>query len=154
MKIRFAKGTWDSIECDALIVPLFKDETKSEREFTTALDEKLGGILSELKNTEEWKSKAGQISVIYRPSQLRTGRLILLGAGKRKSYDSQAIRTLIMQAVRTLKSYNLKRVAVYRRSQVEPALAAQAAAEGANRLHPKKRRTKQPDDRKIRPDSH
>ncbi len=131
MKIRFAKGTWDSIECDALIVPLFKDETKSEGEFTTALDEKLGGILSELKNTEEWKSKAGQISVIYRPSQLRTGRLILLGAGKRKSYDSQAIRTLIMQAVRTLKSFNLKRVAIYRRSQVEPALAAQAAVEGA-----------------------
>ncbi len=130
MKIRLAKGTWDSIECDALIVPLFEDEEKNEREFTTALDEKLDGLLSELKSTEEWTSKAGQISVIYRPSQLPTGRLILLGAGKGKSYDAQAIRTLIMQAVRTVKSYNLKRVAVYRRSQVEPALAAQAVVEG------------------------
>ena len=130
MKIRLAKGTWDSIECDALIVPLFEDEQKNEGEFTTALDEKLGGLLSELKSTEEWTSKAGQISVIYRPSQLRTDRLILLGAGKRKSYDAQAIRTLIMQAVRTVKSYKLKRVAVYRRSQVEPALAAQAVVEG------------------------
>jgi len=114
MKIRLAKGTWDSIECDALIVPLFEDEKENEGEFTTALDERLGGLLSELKNTGEWKSKAGQISVIYRPSQLRTGRLILLGAGKRERYDSQAIRTLIMQAVNTVKSYNLKRVAVYR----------------------------------------
>ncbi len=130
MKIRLAKGTWDSIECDALIVPLFEDEQKNEGEFTTALDEKLGGLLSELKSTEEWTSKAGQISVIYRPSQLRTDRLILLGAGKRKSYDAQAIRILIMQAVRTVKSYKLKRVAVYRRSQVEPALAAQAVVEG------------------------
>jgi len=130
MKIRLAKGTWDSIECDALIVPLFEDEEKNERAFTTALDEKLDGLLSELKSTEEWTSKAGQISVIYRPSQLRTDRLILLGAGKRKSYDAQAIRTLIMQAVRTVKSYKLKRVAVYRRSQVEPALAAQAVVEG------------------------
>ncbi len=130
MKIRLAKGTWDSIECDALIVPLFEDEQKNEGEFTTALDEKLGGLLSELKSTEEWTSKAGQISVIYRPSQLRTDRLILLGAGKRKSYDAHAIRTLIMQAVNTVKSYNLKRVAVYRRSQVEPALAAQAVVEG------------------------
>ncbi len=130
MKIRLAKGTWDSIECDALIVPLFEDEEKNERAFTTALDEKLDGLLSELKSTEEWTSKAGQISVIYRPSQLRTDRLILLGAGKRKSYDAQAIRTLIMQAVRTVKSYKLKRVAVYHRSQVEPALAAQAVVEG------------------------
>jgi len=130
MKIQLAKGTWDSIECDALIVPLFEDEKKNEEEFTSALDEKLGGLLSELKDTGEWKSKAGQISVIYRPSQLRTGRLILLGAGKQKSYDSQAIRTLIMQAVSTVKNYNLKRVAVYCRSQVEPALAAQAVVEG------------------------
>ncbi len=131
MKIRLAKGKWDSIECDALIVPLFEDEKKNEGEFTTALDEKLGGLLSELKSTEEWTSKAGQITVIYRPSELRTGRLILLGAGKRKSYDAQAIRTLIMQAVRRVKSYNLKRVAVYyRRSQVETAQAAQAVVEG------------------------
>ncbi len=130
MKIRLAKGTWDSIECDALIVPLFEDEQKTGEEFTSALDEKLGGLLSELKSTEEWTSKAGQISVIYRPSQLPTGRLILLGAGKGKSYDAQAIRTLIMQAVRTVKSYKLKKVAVYHRSQVEPALAAQAVVEG------------------------
>ena len=130
MKIRLAKGTWDSIECDALIVPLFEDEQKTGEEFTSALDEKLGGLLSELKSTEEWTSKAGQISVIYRPSQLPTGRLILLGAGKGKSYDAQAIRTLIMQAVRTVKSYKLKKVAVYHRSPVEPALAAQAVVEG------------------------
>ena len=130
MKIRLVKGTWDSIECDALIVPLFEDEQKSEEEFTSALDEKLGGLLSELKSTEEWTSKAGQISVIYRPSQLPTGRLILLGAGKGKSYDAQAIRTLIMQAVRSVKSCNLKKVAVFHRSQVEPALAAQAVVEG------------------------
>ena len=129
MNIRLAEETWDSIECDALIVPLFEDEKKGE-EFTAALDEKLDGLLSELKSTEEWKSKAGQISVIYRPSQLRTGRLILLGAGERKNYDAESIRTLMMQAVRRVKSYHLKKVALYRRSQVAPERAAQAAVEG------------------------
>ncbi|MDA2934202.1 leucyl aminopeptidase [Acidobacteria bacterium AH-259-D05] len=129
MKIRLVKKNWDSIECDALIVPIFEDENNGDHFFST-LDEKLGGLLSELKSTEEWTSKASQISVIYRPNQLKTARLILLGVGPRESYDSHSIRTLIMKAVHKVKSYDLKRVAFYRRSQVEPKRAAQAAVEG------------------------
>lgn len=129
MNIRLIKSNWQNIECDALIVPMFEDEDIG-RDFPAALDEKLNGLLSELKSTEEWKSKAGQLTVLYRPNQLKTARLILLGAGKKESYDPQSIRNLIMQAVRKVKGYHLKRVSVYRRSQVDPSLAAQAAVEG------------------------
>ena len=94
MNIRLVKGTWDSIECDALMIPLFEDESDQE-EFTSTLDQKLGGLLSELKSTEEWKAKMGQISVIHRPDQLSAGRLVLLGAGKRENYDAQSVRSLI-----------------------------------------------------------
>ena len=94
MNIRPVKGTWDSIECDALMIPLFEDDNDQE-EFTSTLDQKLDGLLSELKSTGEWKAKVGQISVIYRPDQLGAGRLILLGAGKRKNYDVQSVRSLI-----------------------------------------------------------
>lgn len=129
MKIRLVKENWDSINCDALIIPIFEDENNGDS-FYAELDQKLAGLLSELKSTEEWTSKAGQISVIYRPNELNTARLILLGVGKRESYDSHSIRTLIMKAVHQVKSYNLKKVAIYRRSQVEPERAAQAAVEG------------------------
>ena len=95
MNIRLVKGSWDSIECDALMIPLFEDDSDQEK-FTSTLDQKLGGLLSELKSTEEWKAKVGRISVIHRPDQLGARRLILLGAGKRKDYDAQSVRRLMM----------------------------------------------------------
>jgi leucyl aminopeptidase len=130
MNIRLVKGTWDSIECDALMIPLFEDENDQE-ELTSTLDQKLDGLLSELKSTEEWKAKTGQISVIHRPDQLGAGRLVLLGAGKREDYDAQSVRSLMIRAVGQVKGYNLKRLAVYLRRPADTALSFQAAAEGA-----------------------
>ena len=129
MKIQLVRENWDSIECDALVVPIFENEDE-EDDLLVALDEKLGGLIKELKSTEEWAAKAGQISVIYRPEKLKTARLILLGAGKKEDYNSRSIRSLMMTAVHKVKGYNLKKVAFYRRSQEEAKLAAQAAVEG------------------------
>lgn len=129
MKVRLIKTAWDSVECDALIVPIFQNEDLSQG-LAAAIDRKLNGLLSELKASEEWQGKAGEINVLYKPASLKVGRLILLGAGKRDQYDCSAIRNLLMQVVRRLKSSKLKRITFYRRSALEPALAAQAAAEG------------------------
>jgi leucyl aminopeptidase len=129
MKIRVATGTWDSIECDALFVPLFEDEG-FEQELPSELDKKLDGLLRELRETQEWTGKLGQLAVLYRPPGLHVARLVLLGAGRRAEYDSRVIRSLLMQAVRKVKSYNLKRVAVYRRSRIDSCQAGQAAVEG------------------------
>ena len=130
MNIRLVTGSWDSIECDALMIPLFEDDNDQE-EFTSTLDQKLDGLLSELKSTEEWKAKLGRISVIHRPDQLGARRLILLGAGKRKNYDAQSVRSLMMEAVSQVKGYNLKRLAVYGLGQADTDLSFQAAVEGA-----------------------
>ena len=129
MNIRLIKSDWQSIECDALIIPMFQDQDIGEG-LTAEVDRSLSGLLTELNSTEEWKAKSGDIKVFYRPAQLKAARLILLGVGKTDRYDSGSIRRLIMQALRQVKSYQLKRVAVYRRSNVEPELAAQAAVEG------------------------
>ena len=110
MKIQLAKESWDSIECDALIVPVFENEDEGN-EFLAALDERLGGLIKELQSTEEWTSGVGEISVIYRPEKLKTARLILLGAGKKESYDSHVIGSLMRKAVLKVKGHNLKRVA-------------------------------------------
>lgn len=129
MNIRLTQSRFDAVECDALIVPMFEDEEVTE-DLPQALDEKLDGLLNELRSTEEWTAKSGEITVLFRPNQLKTTRLILVGAGKREQYDSHSIRQLTMQAVGHIKRYDLKRVAVYRRSSVEATLAAQAAVEG------------------------
>ncbi len=38
MNIRLVKGKWDSIECDALMIPLFEDESEQEK-FPSTLDQ-------------------------------------------------------------------------------------------------------------------
>ena len=129
MKIQWVRNSLDSIECDALIVPVFENEDE-EGDFLVALDGKLDGLISELKSTEEWSSAAGEVSVIYRPKKLKTARLVLQGAGKKEDYDSRSIRNLMIKAVHKVNSCNLKRVAFYHRSQVGSKPAAQAAVEG------------------------
>ena len=71
MKFKLVKESWDSIECDALIVPVFENEDEGDV-FLVALDEKLGGLIKELQTTEEWTSRSGEVSVIYRPEKLKT----------------------------------------------------------------------------------
>lgn len=129
MKIQLIRKNWDSIECDALIVPLFEDEGFDEG-LPKELDGRLGGLLSEMRRTEEWKGKAGEWTILYRPDELPVQRLLLLGAGKREEYRPDLIRRLLTLAVRRLKGYNFKRIAVFRRSQGDLLRSAQAAVEG------------------------
>lgn len=129
MKIQLIKSDWRTLDCDALIIPLFEDDDFTNG-FPHELDQQLDGLLTEMTETEEWKSKAGEIRILYRPGRLKTSRLILLGAGKLESYDTGSIRDLIRKAVRKIKSYRLKKVAIFRRSRIEPTLSAQASVEG------------------------
>ena len=129
MKIELVQSGWDALPCDALVLPFFEDDDLDSG-FASALDGQLDGLIRELKDNEEWKAKSGQITVLYRPPGLPVGRLVLLGAGPRERYDAGSIRDLTVQAVRRVKGFNLKRVAVYHDSQLEPTLAARAAVEG------------------------
>ena len=93
MKIQLIKSDWRTLNCDALIIPLFEDDDFTNG-FPHELDQQLDGLLTEMTETEEWKSKVGEIRILYRPRRLKTPRLILLGAGKLESYDSGSIRGL------------------------------------------------------------
>ena len=128
MKIRLVQQDWDKVECDALIVPLFEDDDSNEG-IPSSLDERLGGLVSELRESGEWTGKAGEITVLYRPLNLDVPRVVLLGGGKQRQYDPGAIRNLICQAVRRLKGYRIRRVAVFRRSFFSPEEVAQAAVD-------------------------
>ena len=129
MDFRLAKKKWDGIECDVFIAPLFQDESL-EKGLASAIDKKLDGLLSELKNTREWEGKVGQMTIFYRPGQLKMGRLVLLGAGEKDKFDAATIRSLAWQALRKLKGSTLERVAFSQRSAADAPLFAQAVAEG------------------------
>lgn len=129
MNFRLVKANWDAIECDALIIPFFEDEDPRQG-FPAQLDERLEGLLADLIDTEEWKASSGQIRILYRPRQLPVSRLILMGVGKREGFNTATVRDAVAQTMHQVKGYHLKKIAVYRRSQIPPASAAQAAVEG------------------------
>ena len=129
MKIKLVQESWNSIECDVLIIPVFEDDDADD-DFLTALDGKLEGLIGELKSTKEWPAKAGEVSIIHRPKTLKAARLILLGSGRQDDCDPHSIRNLMMKATYKLKGYDFKKVAIYCRGQINSKLGAQGAVEG------------------------
>lgn len=129
MKTKLARANWDALPCDALIVPLFKDDDP-DTGFASALDGKLDGLIRELRDNQERPGKLGRITMLYRPEGIPVARLVLLGAECRNTYDENAIRKLTTQAVRRVKGFNLKQIAVYQRGRIETSPAAQATVEG------------------------
>jgi len=130
MKSQMVEQSWDSVECDALVVPVFQDEDGQDHSFKD-LDQRLDGLIREVTENEEWDAKEGQFSIIYRPQNLTTSRVLLAGAGKRESYDSDSVRRLAMNAARRLKSTQFKKIAFCDRGPGEGVEAARAAVEGA-----------------------
>jgi leucyl aminopeptidase len=129
MRVSLSSTSWEQMQCDALIVPFFEDES-SEDELPAALNQRLEGLLDQVKTAGEWKGKFGEILTLHRPPGLRADRLILLGAGKRDSYEQAAVKRLMMLAMYRVKEHELQKVAVYRRSRLPLTLAVQAAVEG------------------------
>lgn len=129
MQIRLVKTSWDTLESDVLILPLFQDESLEEG-LAAEVNRKLNGLLAELRDTEECQGKPGEVTAIYRPPQLKVDRLILVGVGKREEFDTASIRNFSMQAVRQVKTSTLAKVAFFRRSAIDASLAAEAAVQG------------------------
>ena len=129
MEVRLTQASWHEIECDLLVIPLFEDEG-SDEEFVSDLDKGLAGLLGELRETEEWLGKRYQCTIVHRPQAGKARRLALLGAGKKESWDSEAVRKTVIRAIGQVRGYKLQTAAVVVRSEGDAAAAAQATAEG------------------------
>jgi len=129
MKISLLQSDWESIECDALLLPIFEDET-ADQPPVSRLEELLQGLLAEIKDAGEWKGKRGQLITIHRPRGLQARRLVIAGAGKQADFDSAAVRELMMLAMYKWKDKGFQRIAAYRRSRIGLESAIQSAGEG------------------------
>ncbi|MBI4447094.1 MAG: leucyl aminopeptidase [Acidobacteria bacterium] len=127
MKIRVTTTEWDRYEGDVLAIPVFEDEAG---EFAASLDAKIGGLIEELKGTQEWTGRQGESTILYRPAGLKVGRLLLVGAGKRASFNVNVVRSIANLAFRRIKGSSFKRAAFLCRDEVDPGRAVQAVTEG------------------------
>ena len=88
MEVRADSAKFYEVEADALVVMIYEGE-KADDGALKELDERTGGIISEMLGSDEMRGKQGDMVYVYRPGQIRARRLLLVGAGKRElPYDA------------------------------------------------------------------
>ena len=129
MEVRAEFAKFYDVEADALVVTIYEGE-KADDGALKELDERTGGIVSEMLGTDEMRGKQNDTVYIYRPGNIRAERLLLVGAGKREDFSLDTIRKVTGSAARFLRGKGARSMAILRRSQLEIGNSAQAAVEG------------------------
>jgi len=129
MEVRAEFAKFYDVEADALVVTIYEGE-KADEGALKELDERTGGIVSEMLGTDEMRGKKNDTVYIYRPANIRAERLLLVGAGKREEFSLDTIRKVTGSAARFLRGKGARSMAILRRSQLEIGNSAQAAVEG------------------------
>jgi leucyl aminopeptidase len=129
MEVRADAGKFFEVEADALVVLIFEGESPTEG-VLGEVNEKSGGLISELLGSDELRGKNGDMVYAYRPGELRAKRLLLVGAGKRADFDFDSVRQVMGAAARFLRGKGAKSVAVLRRSTLDIVKSAEAVVEG------------------------
>ncbi|HKS40195.1 MAG TPA: leucyl aminopeptidase [Blastocatellia bacterium] len=130
MEVKAEFEKFYDVETDALVITIYEGERASEGALNE-LDERTGGMVSEMLGTDEMRGKQGDMVYIYRPGNIRARRLLLVGAGKREEFSFDAVRRMAGSAARFLRSKGARSMAILRRSQLDLGKSAQAATEGA-----------------------
>jgi len=130
MEVRAEFGKFYDVEADALVVTIYEGETAADGALKE-LDERSGGVITEMLGSDEMRGKQGDMVYIHRPGNIRAHRLLLVGAGKREEFSFDTIRRVSGAAARFLRGKGVRTMAMLRRSQLDLDKSAQAAVEGA-----------------------
>lgn len=130
MEVRADHAKFYEVEADALVVTIYEGESADEGALKE-LNERTGGIISEMLATDEMRGKQGDMVFIYRPGNIRAKRLLLIGGGKREDNTFETIRKIAGTATRFLRGKSIRSFATLRRSQLDLERSVQAFVEGA-----------------------
>jgi leucyl aminopeptidase len=132
MQIESTNGSYQDADVQAVAIAIFKDE-KADEGFLKDLDTITGGVLKSVIDSEELKGKEGE--TLYLPllnnNHLKAQRLLLVGVGDRSDYTPALASQMAGTAVRTLRSKNVKSIAVAARLEGNVEDVGSAVAEGA-----------------------
>jgi leucyl aminopeptidase len=133
VKISVQKGKLAETKSQAIILALFEDSRKLAG-VALQIDQKTGGLISELIANHDFEAKPSQISVIYTRGLLPAKRIALVGLGKQNEFNLEKLRIALAKAMQHLRSINIKEAATSIDWNLIPDAkdkAAQAVAEGA-----------------------
>src|SRR5215217_6847588 len=132
MQVEASRGPIEELDVQALAVAVFKNE-KCDEGFLKKVDELSGGFVRSALDAEEFVGKEGEMAYFHLVgnNNLKARRLLLVGVGEAADYNSAQISQMVGTAVRSLRSKNVKTLAVIPRASADAAQTAATAVEGA-----------------------
>src|SRR5215204_3703003 len=132
MQVEASRGPIEQLDVQALAVAVFKNE-KSDEGFLNKLDELSGGLVRSAIDAEEFAGKEGETAYFHLVgnNKLKARRLFLIGVGEAGEYKAAQVSQMAGTAVRSLRSKNVKSVAVLPRASGDGSETAAKAVEGA-----------------------
>ena len=100
--IKVQTGDVTQIETPALVVNLFQGVTHPGGG-TGAVDQAMGGVISQLIADGEIKGKLGEISLIHTLERIPARRVVVAGLGKSGDFDTAAVRRVSGDVARFLR---------------------------------------------------
>jgi leucyl aminopeptidase len=113
MQVQLTTETLATLEADALVVLAFeKEDGAHPSELVRSLNVQTGGWVDELYASGEFKGKALETALLYRPPALRCRKLLLIGGGKLPRFGHADLLRVTGAAARLLKGKACRTIAV------------------------------------------
>ena len=134
MEVRVVSGDITKLPLGAIIVNLFEG-VNTPAGATAAVDQALGGMISQLIAEGEIKGKLNEVTMVHSMGRMEPARVIVVGLGKEKDFDLSRIRGASAEACRFLRRVGVERGGTIAHGAgvggIDAERAAQAVAEGA-----------------------
>jgi leucyl aminopeptidase len=134
VQVRVAAGDITKTEADVIVVNLFEGVTQPGGA-TGAVDQALGGTISELIALGDIRGKSGEMTTVHTFGKMPSPRVLVAGLGKADDFDVDAVRNLSANIVRRLRKPSISSIATIVHGAgiggLDPSDCAQAVAEGA-----------------------
>jgi leucyl aminopeptidase len=111
MQIKVQSGDIATVSADAIVVNLFEG-VSSPGGGTGAVDQAMGGAISQLITAGDIRGKLGEFTMVHTLGKVTSPRLIVAGLGKQTDFNLDKIRSLSADLARYLRRQRLQNVAL------------------------------------------
>ena len=154
MEVKVISGDITKLPLSAIVVNLFEG-VESPGGATKAVDQGLGGLISQLIAEGEIKGKLNEITLIHSMGRIAPARVVVTGLGKQEELTPSKIRGVSAEACRFLRKTGAKQVGTIVHGAglggIDAEKSAQAITEGTilGLYTFRKHQTKEPEERGI-----
>ncbi len=131
MEIKAIAGNITEVKAGAILIGVFEDTEHLEGDIA-AVDQALGGAISEMLKQREIKGKFKELSLVHSLGKLPSTRVAIVGLGKRQELSPDRMRQAIAEACRLLRLKGTDNIAttIFRLGDTNPEDTVQAVIEG------------------------